>query len=409
MIDSPGSASFLSRWRLWPRWLRYGAPLALLLVAAGLWYVVAAPGTRHAPASPPAPDPDVIDLASGGPEALARDWKVRIEPVQVSPYSETLRVTGKVDFDEQRVARIGANVTGRVMDIIAAPGQTVQRGELLARINSAELGQTQLAYLKARAADELARNAYERAQLLFREDVIAKAEMQRRESEAATARAERRAMTEQLQVLGMTPAQIDALGQSGKVNTLSSVVASIPGVVVERHIVQGQVVQPAEVLFTVADLSEVWVTALVPERDAGLLALGQSMKIEVPALRDAHLEGKLIYVGELVSPDSRTVPARTRIPNPDRRLKPGMMATMLIAGKPVESPVVPASAVVHEENSDFVFVSESPTRFRLTPVQLGPESGGLLPVLSGLKAGTPIAVDQAFHLNNERKKRLGGG
>ncbi|MDE2343317.1 MAG: efflux RND transporter periplasmic adaptor subunit [Betaproteobacteria bacterium] len=400
--------SLKSAWQRWPRWARYGAPLALL-AAAGLWFYLAGQSGRHPVVSAPARDPDVVDLSAPGSEALAREWKIQVAPVAVSPYSETLRVTGKVDFDEQRVSRIGANVTGRVTEIVAAPGQMVKRGELLARINSTELGQSQLAYLKARAADELARNAYERAQLLYKEDVIAKAELQRRQSEAATARAEHRAMTEQLQVLGMTPVQIETLGADGKVNTLSSVVASAPGVVVERHIVQGQVVQPAEVLFTVADLSEVWVTALVPERDAGLLALGQKMQIEVPALRDAHLEGKLIYVGELVSPDSRTVPARTSIPNPERQLKPGMLATMLIAGKTVDAPVVPASAVVHEENSDYVFVSLSPTRFRLTPVTLGPESGGVLPVMSGLKAGTPIVVDQAFHLNNERKKRLGGG
>ncbi|MDE1989120.1 MAG: efflux RND transporter periplasmic adaptor subunit [Betaproteobacteria bacterium] len=400
--------SFKSAWQHGPRWVRYGAPVALL-AAAGLWFYLTGQGGRHPEVSAPALDPDVVDLSAVGSEALARDWKIQVAPVMVSPYSETLRVTGKVDFDEQHVSRIGASVTGRVTDIVAVPGQTVKRGELLARINSAELGQSQLAYLKARAADELARNAYERAQLLYREDVIAKAELQRRQSEAATARAERRAMSEQLQVLGMTAAQIETLGEDGKVNTLSSVVASVPGVVVERHIVQGQVVQPAEVLFTVADLSEVWVTALVPERDAGLLALGQKMQIEIPALRDAHLEGKLIYVGEMVSPDSRTVPARTSIPNPERQLKPGMLATMLIAGKTVDTPVVPASAVVHEENADYVFVSESPTRFRLMPVRLGPESGGVLPVLSGLKAGTPIAADQAFHLNNERKKRLGGG
>ncbi|MFM8502027.1 MAG: efflux RND transporter periplasmic adaptor subunit, partial [Fluviibacter sp.] len=131
-----------------------------------------------------------------------------------------MRVSGKVEFDEQRVARIGATVTGRVTEILAMPGQEIDRGTVLARINSTELGQTQLAYLKARAANELAARAYDRAQILFKEDVIAKADLQRRQSEAETTSAERRAMADQLRVLGMLPEQIDALGKTGNVNSI---------------------------------------------------------------------------------------------------------------------------------------------------------------------------------------------
>lgn len=389
-------------------WWRHGLPI-LLLGLSGIWYQ----STRHGlPASPPsasAQDPDIVDLGAPGLEALARDWKIPIAPVIVAPYSEILRVTGKVEFDEQKVTRIGANVTGRVMDIAAVPGQPVTRGAVLARINSTELGQAQLAYLKAKAADELAQNAYERAKWLYREDVIAKAELLRRQTEAFSTSAEHRAMAEQLQVLGLSKVQVERLGESGKLDPSSSVTASMSGLVVERHIVQGQVVQPAEVLFTVADLSQVWVTAQVPEMDAGLLAVGQDMQIEVPALRGAHLAGKLTYVGETVLADSRTVRAQTTLLNPGLQLKPGMLATMLITGKTVNTPVIPASAVVHEDNSDFVFVSLSPARFRLTSVRLGPQSGEVVPVLSGLKPGDQVVTDQAFHLNNERKKRLGGG
>ena len=368
----------------------------------GLWLFV-----QHGTSKPQiqdvvAHDPYIIDLAG-------QNWSIPVEAVAIKPFSETLRVTGKIDFDEQRVARIGATVTGRVTEILATPGQAVKRGNVLARINSIELGQSQLAYLKARAADELARNAYGRALILYKENVIAKADLLRRESDAATSQAERRGMADQLRVLGMSADQIELLEKSGAVNSIAPVITSISGTVVERRIVQGQVVQPADALFTVADLSLVWVTAQVPEQEAYLLGLGQEMLIEVPALKNRNFKGRLIYVGELVSSDSRTVPARTSVDNADRQLKPGMMANMLIFGKPVDRPVIPASAVVREEGYDLVFVSESPTRFHLTLVKLGPESNGFRPVLSGLEPGTPIVTDQAYHLNNERKKRLSGG
>lgn len=389
------------------RWLFLAlVPLVLLIV----WMYFFSKVPKLQPESQVAQqDPAIIVLDAGAADPVARNWKIPVAPVTVQPFSEILRVTGKIDFNEQRVARIGATVTGRVTDIIATPGQQVSRGTVLARINSTELGQSQLAYLKARASEELARHAYERALVLYKEDVIAKADLQRRENEASTSSAEINAMADQLRVLGLTSSQIEELGRSGNVNSIAPVVSTIPGMVVERRIVQGQVVQPADALFTVSDLSTIWVTAEVPEQEAYLVGVGQKMQIEVPGLKNRKLEGKLVYVGQLVSPDSHTVQARTSLDNPDLQLRPGMMANMLIASKPVDRMVIPTSAVVSEEGYDYVFVSESPTRYHLTAVKLGPESNGVRPVLSGVEQGTLIVTDQVFHLNNERKKRLSGG
>lgn len=354
-------------------------------------------------------DPDIIDLSTDLTDPDSPTWVVDVQPVSVMPFSETLRVSGKVEFDEQRVARIGASVTGRVTEILAMPGQEIDRGTALARINSTELGQTQLAFLKARAANELAARAYDRAKILYKEDVIAKADLQRRQSEAETSAAERRAMADQLRVLGMPQEQIEQLGKNGNVNSISTVVSSLDGTVVERKIVLGQVVQPSDALYTVADLSEVWVTAQVPEQEASLLALEQPIRIDVPALANQKFEGKLVYIGELVSNETRTVPARTVLLNPDRTLKPGMLATLLISGKAIDRPVVPASAVVREDGYDHVFIALGDNHYKLTVVKLGPETNGIRPVLSGLEPGTLIVTQQAYHLNTERKKRLSGG
>ena len=207
----------------------------------------------------------------------------------------------------------------------------------------------------------------------------------------------------------MPQEQIEALGKTGNVNSIAAVTSSIDGTVVERKIVLGQVVQPADALFTVADLSEVWITAQVPEQEASMLAVDQPMRIEIPALANQKFEGKLVYVGELVSNETRTVPARTVLENKDRMLKPGMLATLLISGKPIDRPVVPASAVVREDGYDHVFIAVGENQYKLTVVKLGPETNGVRPVLSGLEPGTQIVTEQAYHLNTERKKRLSGG
>ena len=329
---------------------------------------------------------------------------IKVTPAGARSVSDTLRVAGKVDFDEYRVSRIGATVTGRVIEINVRLGQQVKVGDALAVINSTELGQAQLDYLKARAQADLQARSVERARQLFAADVIGRAELQRRESELAIASAEQRAAADQLRVLGMSQAAISRLGNNGAINSVTPVVSTVAGTVVERRITQGQVVQPADALYVVADLSEVWVTAEVPEQQAALVRTGQAVDIEVPAL-GARLTGKLIYVADTVNPETRTVTVRSRVSNTERQLKPAMLATMLIQAAAVERIVVPAEAVVREDNADHVFVETAPRSYRLTPVRLGPEGGGQRPVLDGLKAGERIVVAGAFHLNTERKRK----
>src|SRR5574343_947174 len=341
-------------------------------------------------------------LVAPSGELLAQ---LKLAEVGRAAVAETLRVAGRIDFDEQRLARIGATVTGRVTHIDALLGQSVGKGEVLARLNSSELSSQQLAYLKARAQLELNRRNAERAKSLFEADVIGAAELQRRESEFQISLAETRAAADQLLLLGVSPAAIDRLAKHGAVDSVTPVVATMNGVVVERKLAQGQVVQPADALFVVADLSRLWAVAQVPEQQVSQVKTGQSVRIEVPALGHEKLIGKLIFVGQTIDPETRTVLVRTELDNRDGRLKPAMLATMLIEAKPVERLVVPASAVVRESDEDHVFVAEGDGVFRLTKVKLGPEQGGVRVLLSGLKGGEKLVIDGAFHLNNERNRK----
>jgi cobalt-zinc-cadmium efflux system membrane fusion protein len=292
-----------------------------------------------------------------------------------------------------------------VTEVDALLGQEVKKGEVLARLNSSELSTQQLAYLRARSQLELNRRNAERAKSLFEADVIGAAELQRRESEYQISVAETRAASDQLQLLGVTPAAIERLGKQGAVNSLTPVVSTLNGFVVERKLAQGQVVQPADALFVVADLSRLWAVAQVPEQQVNQVKVGQSVIIEVPALGNEKLWGKLIYVGQTINPETRTVLVRTELDNRDGRLKPAMLASMLIEARAVERLVVPASAVVRENDEDHVFVGEGDGVFRLLKVKLGPEQGGQRVVLSGLKGEEKVVVDGAFHLNNERNRK----
>jgi cobalt-zinc-cadmium efflux system membrane fusion protein len=234
-------------------------------------------------------------------------------------------------------------------------------------------------------------------------DVIGSAELQKRQSELAMADAEVRAAVDQLRVMGVSPGTLVKM-RTGGMSSISPVVASISGTVVERKVTRGQVVQPADELFTVADLSRVWVVGEVPENAAAGVRAGQSVEIDTGA--GERMVGKLIWVSDIVDPQSRTVTVRTEVDNAERTLKPSMLATLLIQSRPEERVVVPTSAVVREDNLDYVFerASDKDSDYRHTPVKLGDESNGVRPVVSGVQAGQPIVVEGGFHLNNERKR-----
>lgn len=329
--------------------------------------------------------------------------------IYTGTFVEELRASGRVDFNELFLSRIGANVTGRVSDILAIPGQRVKQGDILAKITSTELTQSQLSYLKARSASQLADQAANRARILYKEDVIALAELQRREAEASSAKAEFRATNDQLRVQGMDQPSIDRLAKSGVIESINNVIATIPGEIVERKINKGQVVQPADALFTVADLSSLWAVSEIPESNAYLIHKGQKVTLVIPALRGSSIEGVVAHVDSIVNPQTRTVVVRMEVPNKDGLIKPGMLATMMIESQPTERLLVPSSAVIREDNHDHVFIREDEDTYRMVTVKLGPEGKGYRPVISGLKDGQEIAVNGAFHLNTERKRQLSGG
>jgi cobalt-zinc-cadmium efflux system membrane fusion protein len=287
---------------------------------------------------------------------------------------------------------------------LAEVGDRVRPGQALARVASSELTSAQMGYLRAHSAASQAERAVERARQLIQADVIGSAELQRRESELAIARAELHAAGDQLKLMGLHNAAIEKLRDQGTLHPHAAVSATLSGVVIERKVSHGQVTQPGDPLFTVADLGNVWVVGALPEQTARSVQAGQTVDIEVPALGNRQLSGKIVFVGDTVSPETRSVTIRTQVDNGQRDLKPQMLATMRIRGQAQQTLALPVQAMVRENDKDHVFVKLADNRYRLTPVELGTASGAWRPVLKGLPPGTEVVTEGAFHLNNERKR-----
>ncbi len=374
----------------------------LPVVALALLVVCALAGCSKAPPKPPPAARDTSQIKASA-ELLKR---LQVAEVRIADIQEYVRVAGSVQVDEERVVRIGSSVTGRITDAPAALGAEVRVGQLLARLDSAELAAAQRNFLKAGLDMELAQRAVERAKLLVSADVIGSAELQRRENELFSAEAELRTTRGNLLLLGMSGEAIERLENTRAISPVIAISSKLAGTVIERRVTVGQVVQPADLLFTIADLSQVWVVSEVPEEQAYAVRVGEPVEVEIPALRDRRVSARVTFVGNTVNPETRTITVRTTLANADRAIKPAMLATMAIREPARPALAVPAAAVVREGTQEHVFVRLQPDLFQLRAVRLGPESNnGLRPVLAGLKVGESVVVEGSFHLNNERARQ----
>ena len=356
--------------------------------------------TATADGAPEAPrDPMLIQLT---PELRER---VRIGTPAWMTYNATLTVTARLELDATRTAGIGSPVLGRVISISVEEGQDVVRGQVLAEIHSTGLNEAQLEFLKALSQKRVAERAVERARRLLEADVIGSAEVQRREAELAQATAEFDAARDELLLLGMPPSAVGELERSRQLRSVTQITSTKDGTVFRRRVSVGQVVQPADTLFDIADLRQLWVVADVPEQDAGFLRVGQQATIEIPALAGLGASGQLSFVSAFVNPETRTVTVRMNLPNPDRKFKPAMLALMHIHGHPQQRLTVPEEAVVREGEAEYIFVAESEDLFRLTPVSTTAAVRNVRSLADESLAGKSIIVAGAFHLNNERRRR----
>ncbi len=334
--------------------------------------------------------------------ALAAQLKIG-EP-QVRDVANSLKVAARIETDASRIARVGSPVAGRIIKLLVLEGQYARNGSVMATLHSTDLSDTQFAFIKAFSQQALAEQATNRAEQLVKADVIGTAELERRRAELLQASTEASAFRTQLRGLGMTDATIRKLESTRQLNAEYPILASISGTVLERKVTLGQIVQPAEVAFMVADLSNVWLVADVPEESAGKLHKGMHVVVSVPSLPNEKVEGELSYVSPVVDPVTRTIAVRMDLPNPRGIFKPAMLASMTFIDRSERKTTIPSTAIVREDNKDHVFVQLAPQRFKLRDVTLDGESDDDRIVESGINPGEKIVLDGAFHLNNQRKQ-----
>ncbi len=353
-----------------------------------------------------APLPDVA--ISLGSEAAARGG-VTVETVGTVAAADSLRAPGVVEANAYRQVAVTPLLSGRLTRVAVELGQSVKKGDTLAELFSPELSEAQTRYITVRAelaAHELELNRTER---LVKLGAASQQELERLHAEHTARLADLASAAARLQLLGLTPRAIEALSPGTTQGVTSAVVAPQAGVITERLGNVGLNVDPATRLFTVTDLSTVWVVAEVYEQDFSRVHVGSVATVTTRAYPDLALSGRVSYIDPQLSAETRTAKLRVEVPNARQALRLGMYAEVALgmdASRPV--PGIPRSAVQHVGDRTVVYLVDpaGPGRYIEREVRLGAIAGNQVAVLAGVATGDRVVGEGSFYVRAERE-RLG--
>lgn len=304
---------------------------------------------------------------------------------QIEAASE-LRVTGSVNPDIAREVPVISLASGRVVDIKARLDDHVKKDDLLLKVQSPDITNAFDTYLKAVNDEQLTSKAYLRAKDLFAHGAISQGMLEQAEDAEKDAKADLAAAEEQLNTLGVS---------KDHPSSIVPVYAPISGVIVAQNVTNsaaaGVTYSGSSTVFTIADLSVVWVICDVYENDIPKIQLGQSAQIRLDAYPDKVLTGHISDIGPVLDPSIRTAKVRVEVANPGL-LKLGMFVTAAFESRTVViRAVVPASAVLHLHDRDWVFIPAEGNRFRRMEVHAGPMlPGSRQEILCGISPGQQV-------------------
>ncbi|MGB7421441.1 efflux RND transporter periplasmic adaptor subunit [Comamonas flocculans] len=350
---------------------------------AGSSQVVSAAETEHA---------EGPELKLSPQEAERAGLQVRtLEP---QPLRSVVTVTATIKPNQDRFARVAPRVEGRLLEVSGRLGETVRAGQVLATLDSVALGEAQSALRQAQAAQRVTQADFDRAQGLAADEIIPQKDLLRARSELDKANAELRATRDKLRLLGANGGEADF--------TLR---APIAGTVIERKGAAGELVTPSEAVFTVADLSKVWIEANLSEDLLGRVQVGAPASVSVDAYPGTRFAGRVTYIASVLDSNTRTVPARIEVDNADTRLKLEMFATAAIDTGAVQGQVlsVPDAAVVLMQGQPTVYVQVD-GGYYARAVETGDKQGGRTVIKSGVQAGERVVMAGTYALKARQLK-----
>jgi membrane fusion protein, heavy metal efflux system len=416
--SEPDNRSLLPRRLEIVKRLLLGVATIAIAVAAGFAAGRSLPSASIAPPmsalSPVATVPELPATITLSEPKLA-NMQLQVEEAKAGPLVRAVSATGSVGYDQIHLARIRPTARGRIETVDVKAGDRVVAGQRLAVLDNFDLSAAHSKVLSAEAALnqakaqlEAATAAYDRATNLVRNDLVTQAEVIARRATAATMEADVRTKEAQLQQYRQEEARLspvrtfagtDTSADEALGDSRGAIEAPFAGILDSVSIAEGEIVDPATPIFTVSDLSTVWVQADVAEKDLGAVKVGDAVEVRVSALPGRVFSGRVTYIPDQIESATGMAKVRCEVPNPDGALRVNMFATVAILSPQGGDAVLAPSESLQEVNGqNVVFVPTGHGEFAWRVVHTGLAANGHTQITSGLAAGTPVVTEGSYWL-----------
>lgn len=337
-------------------------------------------------------------------DAELNEFGIALATAEAGALDQYIDLPGEIVLNADRMAHVVPRVSGIVREVRMTVGDQVKAGELMAVIESRELADGKAAFLAAIEREALAQGNFKREERLWEKKVTSEQEYLDARQALAEARIAKNSAEQQLHALGFSESELKELpGHPDATYTRFEIKAPLAGTIIEKHMTLGENVNADTDVFTIADLSTVWVDINVYQKDLVNIRKGQPVVIEI-GHGISTVTGTIAWVGPQVDETTRTANARLELPNPDGNLRPGLFVTARVAvGSTPASIVVPKSALQAFENRAVLFV-RTEKGFEPKPVEVGLQNGTKVEILSGLEAGQTYVSQGAFTLKAQLSK-----
>lgn len=334
---------------------------------------------------------DVIKLSN----TEVQQSQLTVTPASKRAVQDQLTFTANIQANQNKLAHVTPRIEGKLSKVIANLGDRVKTGQILAEIDSIQMGEARAQYRSSKTDLALAQANFDRISKLYEDKVVPQKQLIESQSALERAKSALYADSERLRMYG------GLTEQNGSTYLLK---APFDGIVIEKNVVIGELASPANTIFTIADMSSVWIDADVPERDLQSLAVGKSASVTVTAYPDEVFQGKVSYLSSVVDKTTRTVKARIELPNPNLKLRIDMFAKVLFSHAGTKDVfVVPNSAVVMVQGIPNVYINEK-GGFTPRAVELGSRYNEVVEIKSGLKEGELVVQTGVYALKARQLK-----
>jgi membrane fusion protein, heavy metal efflux system len=340
--------------------------------------------------------------------ASIKEIDLKIDTVSFRNFNEIITIPAKVITNQDKEAQIGSLVQGRVKNVLVKAGDHVKQGQILMNIESLEIGVIKADFLKAKAGHDYYKANYERQKTLNEQNIGSQKSLLEAKSEYEKALAELKSEDKKIHAIGLSDEEILDSKNNSENEHLGgslSIKSPIDGIITERNVVIGQLVDGSTTAFRIINTSSVWVDGQIIEKDLQKIKENATAYFKISSLPGETFGGKIIFIGQVIDEKTRKVTIRADFNNPGNKLKPQMFGDLQIpAGNNPNSIILPGESIIKINNADFVFVQKNDTTFEKRKVTVYNAGDGICSISEGLNAGEKVVIKGAFYLKSELLK-----